>query len=803
MRHPVRFYADDNELYETVAQFLRPTGATDESVMIVIATAPHRIAIESRLSRQRDTDQNSAKGTIQFLDAQETLNQFMVDAMPDPSLFTPLLVDILGKNATGAGAHPVRIYGEMVDLLWRQGNPKAALRLEEMWADLQRRYSFSLLCTYLMGSFYKSAEGIEHICAAHTHVFSPIDPVSATETIGLELPRASSLKRHVEILNAEIEQRQEVERELRDALIDLRRAYDERDKSAARTERLTRITGAIAVAVTPQQVFEAVVDQVADAVGASSAGLWIVDEKQNTAALVHAKGYRDEAKRSLSVPLNAAARFPVLDVIATGRPIWIASQGALVASYPHLAGMVTAGRSYQVAALPILSQHKTLGVLGLTFENAAVMQDDQKDFLLVIVRYCGQALERLRLLDAEQRSRVEAELLYGLAGAVNRAQDLNQVFSATLDAIEKVLGTKRLSILTYDSDGVMRFNAWRGLSDTYRSAVEGHSPWARDVRSPEPVLVPDVEKDTGLAPYLPLLRSEGIAALAFIPVVAEQRLMGKFMVYYDHPHILSGQDLEMAGAVANHVGAALVRFAAASALQQSVRFGEVFSGILGHDLRNPLSAILMGARRLGTHGLSESLNKTVTRMVSSGERMARMIDQLLDFTHVRVGTGIPLLPKTSDLRLLTQQAMDELRDVYPSWNLNLESDGNTSGVWDPDRLLQVFSNLLGNAVQHGDPRHGVQVRIDGTTEAAVRIEVQNMGRVPAALLPTIFDPMTRGNTGQTESRGLGLGLFITQKIVRAHGGRISLQSTTDHGTTFTLVIPRICPDNQGLQMSPA
>jgi signal transduction histidine kinase len=240
---------------------------------------------------------------------------------------------------------------------------------------------------------------------------------------------------------------------------------------------------------------------------------------------------------------------------------------------------------------------------------------------------------------------------------------------------------------------------------------------------------------------------------------------------------------------------ALARFAAVDELRETVRFNEIFTGILGHDLRNPLGAIMTAAELALKRDDSERLVKPLSRIVSSGARMARMIDQLLDFTRVRVGAGIPLAPRPLELSSVVRQVMDELDDTHPNCTLRLEHEGDTNGIWDADRLSQVFSNLVANAVQHGVLEHGVSVRIDGTNAAQVRVEVHNMGEIPQAFLPRVFEPMTGVSPRGQNTQGLGLGLFISQQILRAHGGRIDVQST-ELGTTFTVSLPRVAPKSE-------
>ena len=166
--------------------------------------------------------------------------------------------------------------------------------------------------------------------------------------------------------------------------------------------------------------------------------------------------------------------------------------------------------------------------------------------------------------------------------------------------------------------------------------------------------------------------------------------------------------------------------------------------------------------------------------------MARMIDQLLDFTRVRVGGGIPLQPRALDLAVELQKILDEHDDASPGWSFGLVVDGDATGTWDGDRLAQVFSNLVANAIQHGDPKNGLRVVVDGTGRDHVRVDVENAGEIAQARLSTMFEPMRGKRDG---SRGLGLGLYITKQIVEAHGGAITV-SSTNALTRFSIELPR-------------
>ncbi|HEV8267346.1 MAG TPA: ATP-binding protein [Thermoanaerobaculia bacterium] len=231
-------------------------------------------------------------------------------------------------------------------------------------------------------------------------------------------------------------------------------------------------------------------------------------------------------------------------------------------------------------------------------------------------------------------------------------------------------------------------------------------------------------------------------------------------------------------------------------LQRTVRFAEMFVGVLGHDLRNPLAAITTTAGLLMRRADSESLSKPVGRILTSADRMARMIDQILDFTRIRLGTGLTLDRRPVELRAVVTTALEELEAAEGTSSTRLACEGGSWGDWDADRVAQLVSNLVGNALQHRAAGSKVQVRLDGTSASAVTLRIQNEGVIPPELLPVIFEPFHgRDDGGRARSRGLGLGLFISREIVAAHGGSIEVVSANGE-TRFVVDLPRD-PDRHG------
>jgi signal transduction histidine kinase len=390
--------------------------------------------------------------------------------------------------------------------------------------------------------------------------------------------------------------------------------------------------------------------------------------------------------------------------------------------------------------------------------------------------------ERVRLYEAERLARAEIALLYRLTNAVNRADTLDEVYDAALDGIATALGVSRASILLFDADGVIRFKAWRGLSDAYRAAVEGHSPWRPEDRDVAPVLSENVREDPHLAALLPVFEREEIGALGFFPLLAGGRLVGKFMVYHSGAHAFTDEEVRLASAIADQIAFAVDRKLAA--LER-----ERFLGIVGHDLKNPLGAIKLTAAALQKRVSDPALSSGLRRIGSSADRMERLIRQLLELARARSGSGIPVVRRPSDLARVARQVIEEIEAAHPGGSIALAVEGDVSGDWDPDRVAEVLSNLVGNAVQHGEG--AVDVRLSGEGDDVVAA-VHNGGRaIPTAILPSLFDPFRRGDDrGPSRSPGVGLGLFISREIVRAHGGGIEVRSSDADGTTLTVRLPR-------------
>lgn len=223
-------------------------------------------------------------------------------------------------------------------------------------------------------------------------------------------------------------------------------------------------------------------------------------------------------------------------------------------------------------------------------------------------------------------------------------------------------------------------------------------------------------------------------------------------------------------------------------LRATAQFRERLLGIVGHDLRNPLNSMVMAAGLLiARGGLSDEDARLASRIVQSGQRMTRIISQLVEFTRERLGGGVDLHLTHADLGDVVREVVEELR-VASLVSILFSVEGDVSGQWDVDRLSEAFSNIVGNAVDHASPRTSVVVSVYAQGDVVVA-DVSNQGEpIPPDALPVIFNAFRQGEVNSRAGH-LGLGLYIASQVVRSHGGLIEARSA-DGTTMFSVRLPR-------------
>jgi signal transduction histidine kinase len=468
--------------------------------------------------------------------------------------------------------------------------------------------------------------------------------------------------------------------------------------------------------------------------------------------------------------------------------------------------------------LPLSARGQTVGAVTFATTARSGLRYGEEDlaFAKALARRAAIALDNARLygeaqVEIARRQAAEQALsgkyeqlriVYQVTHAVSTAGELVEIYGAAIRGLEEGMGADRASILLFDDDGVMRFKAWSRLSDGYRASVEGHSPWAPDAVNPDPIVMSDVEAEPALDPTLrATILSEGIRALAFIPLVFGRSLLGKFMVYFDTPRELHQDELELAQAVARTVSFAIARVkdehsvrAAKEGAERASQAKSQFLGVMSHELRTPLNSVVGYSELLllETKGpLTEPQREFVRRIQTSASHQLRLIDELLTYTRLEAGReDVRLIP--TDVRRIVADVLEFVRPEADRKGLSLREevpDSSLDTVTDPARVRQIVLNLVGNAVKFTD--HGEIVVRAESREGCVSVGVRDTGPgIPDGELERIFEPFAQVEHAPGGRRGgTGLGLSIARRFAELLEGRLAVASRVGAGSTFTLELP--------------
>jgi two-component system sensor histidine kinase/response regulator len=230
--------------------------------------------------------------------------------------------------------------------------------------------------------------------------------------------------------------------------------------------------------------------------------------------------------------------------------------------------------------------------------------------------------------------------------------------------------------------------------------------------------------------------------------------------------------------------------------RQMLEANEMLMAVLSHDLRTPLGAVLSSAEYLMRLEASEAVTTTATRIKSTSLRMARMVDQLLNLARLQ-GGRLQLQPRSIELATLCKSVIDEFATHKGADQIVFVSEGDSAGRWDNDLMWQAISNLISNALHHGEPGGSIVVRSKADTAERIVLSVTNRGVIPAEVVPHLFRAFGAGSIGGRSREGLGLGLHIVREIVHMHGGGVGVQSDETQGTVFSIELPRTAVRGRG------
>jgi PAS domain S-box-containing protein len=409
--------------------------------------------------------------------------------------------------------------------------------------------------------------------------------------------------------------------------------------------------------------------------------------------------------------------------------------------------------------------------------------------------------DRKRFEEALATSARRMSALYELTDRLQRISSVADVYETAMDAIIKALGCSRAAILLFDEEGVMRFVASRGLSQAYRKAVEGHSPWRPTEIDASAFGVADVRSMEIDAGVKAAILNEGIAALAFVPLVSERRLIGKFMIYCDAPRDFEHGEFDVALTIGHQVAFAVQRRRveeerqrAVEALREDDRRKDEFLAMLSHELRNPLAPLRNAVQvlRLTEYGSAQTtgLHDMMSRQI---DHLVRLVDDLLEMSRISRGT-LDLKKERVALAIIVQNAVETSDPLIRSAGHRIEIDLPAETLWtdgDPVRLAQILSNLLNNAARYTPPggRISVRAREDGAM-LAITVRDTGIGIAPE-VLPRVFEMFNRGDRSSAGGEpGLGIGLALSSRLAKMHGGSIEARSDgKGTGSEFTLRLP--------------
>ena len=355
-------------------------------------------------------------------------------------------------------------------------------------------------------------------------------------------------------------------------------------------------------------------------------------------------------------------------------------------------------------------------------------------------------------------------------------ESVNQTFCSWLGySAEQLVGNKRLQDLLTVGCKIFHQTHWMPLLQMQGSVAEVQLELVRHDGQVMPVLVNA------------LRRAEGDAARHDLAVfVAADRRK------YEHELLRARKQaeqlLESERAAQAELAVAQARFQLEA--QQRAQLAEQLIGIVSHDLRTPLNAILLGTSLLTSSGVSASQARTLSRITSATGRANRLIEDLLDFTQARLGGGLRVQVRELDLHALVGDCVEELRLAWPGRAIEHHRVGSGTAQADGDRMAQVVTNLVSNAMAYGVADQAIVITSTVFCDA-LEVAVQNQGLpIPPELLPHLFEPLRRGEQQvKRGSRSVGLGLYIVQQIAAAHGGTVRVRSTSADGTTFVVRAP--------------
>jgi signal transduction histidine kinase len=588
-------------------------------------------------------------------------------------------------------------------------------------------------------------------------------------------------------------------------------------RRAARASRLQGFTAALSRAVTREEVARTLVERALVALDADAGGVWSIAPGAHEARLLFAAAPRTAAfpfARWEVVPLGGPAPAPLSDVLGGRGPVLVSSRREAEARWPQGLREDAApppGDS-AMACVPLEAEGRIVGAVSFVFDGPHRFDYGEQVFLLVAAGLAAQALLRAQLYDGERAARAGAE------GERQRATFLAEAsailassleWEATLASVARLAvpaiadwctvevaetlaaGAPPIAVAHADPAKVARALEWRRRWPPDPDAPVGAPAVIRTGRSELYGEITDALLVGACADedQLRVARELGVSSAMIVPLSACGRTLGAItFVAAESGRRYDAADLGMAEELGRRAGIAVDHARSWHEAQRAIRARDEVLAVVSHDLKNPLEAVLLCSSLLLRMPESPRVRRYAETLQRSAARMDRLIRELLDLSSMDAGR-LRVETRPERLEEIVEEALVLLRPLAAEKRIALTALGGPLAAelaCDRERVLQVLSNLVGNAI-HFTPRGGrVTVRMS-LDAAAAEVAVTDDGPgIPPEDLSHVFDRYWKSHS----RGGTGLGLAIARGIVEAHGGRIGVESRLGHGSTFTFTLPR-------------
>jgi K+-sensing histidine kinase KdpD len=583
------------------------------------------------------------------------------------------------------------------------------------------------------------------------------------------------------------------------------------EQVAQRTARLYALSTALASVRTLSQVTDVIVREGMAALGATAVAIYQIREDARTLVALGVAGYPEQlAEQWRTIPLDLAV--PMAEVARSGAPVFVDSAASLAARWPLTAPVMELLGDQSFAFMPLLARDKLIGVAGFAFAPPRSFTAEEREFLVALGAQCSQAMDRARLLAAEQRAREHLAFLSEASTQLIASLDYNETLRqivrlcvprlADWCAVEIPSPDGRLELAAIAHTDPAKEQWARELREHHPATMDMPVGSPLVIRSGEPLFYPDVSDEmlqqaASDPEELRLLRLVGYRSMIVVPLRARERIIGALGLIStaDSGRVYNSDDVDLAAEFARRAGVALDNARLYQEAQEAIQIRNQFLSIAAHELKTPLTA-LSGQAQLVQRRMSrgeqtpERLGRSLAIIGQQAERLDTMVGTLLDVGRLERGQFV-LEQQTLDLVGLVGRVVDEVRPDLDHHTLVYEHGVDPILVnGDSLRLEQVVHNLVNNAVKYSPAGGTIMVRVERQAEAALlTVSDEGLG-IPAGDLPQLFQQFYRAdNVAAHHISGMGIGLYVVREIVTKHNGTVDVTSIEGVGSTFTVRLP--------------